>query len=643
MTLKQGVQQVTRGGVEWWYHAMNRMVRCRTVAELLDLAYDAIRGGLGCQRVGVFLVDPARHTLSACISTDAAGRKVYPADQIIPLDSGLYHDLLCDPRIRADGPGYLYLATPSAETLDAAATLYSDETPRTLCVALRTYAAVHGLITVSCLDGERLPDPAPLVALAIALAAALENAAHVDASADGPVPIARTDASADGSAPIAPIARTDASADSRTNGTLMSSSADGLVPIAGPRDAAMKGGSRVTKHARHEERDWAMSASPRLDTTPERSRWHGPYEDARPWHDHVSAPPPEHDTVTDVLSRRAMFDRLSALVTAAQPLAVLLVDIDNFRLFNDTHGHALGDQVLRKIATLLRQCCGAEDVAARYGNDEFLVLLHHAGVNEARAVLRRMETALRAHAYVAPDGSTIPHSVSAGLACFPANGRTPESLVAAAEQSLAAAKRGAYQPRRRPLAHLLEKSHLGVLTGLVTAVDSKDRYTRQHSEDVTRYALLLAEALGLDAAQRRVLALAGPLHDVGKIAVPDRILRKPGKLTREEFELMKHHVSFGVAIIQGVLHDEAVLEAVAHHHERWDGRGYPAGLPGARVSLAGRIMQITDAVSAMRQSRPYRQGLPWSHIVTELRAGAGVQFDPDLVEPFIGVVGRLRA
>jgi HD-GYP domain-containing protein (c-di-GMP phosphodiesterase class II) len=145
----------------------------------------------------------------------------------------------------------------------------------------------------------------------------------------------------------------------------------------------------------------------------------------------------------------------------------------------------------------------------------------------------------------------------------------------------------------------------------------------------------------LGAEERRVLALAGPLHDVGKIALPDRILRKPGPLTAEEYRALQRHVTYGVAIVRGVLDDDAVVEAIAYHHERWDGRGYPSGVAGPDTPLVGRIMQVADAVSAMLLDRPYRQGLPWERVIAELRAGAGSQFDPALVEPFIAATTPL--
>src|SRR5207244_13119276 len=127
------------------------------------------------------------------------------------------------------------------------------------------------------------------------------------------------------------------------------------------------------------------------------------------------------------------------------------------------------------------------------------------------------------------------------------------------------------------------------------------------------------------------------------VAVPGRNLRKPGKLRAEEYDVMKRHVSYGVAIIRGVLEDAAVVDAVAHHHEQWDGRGYPSGVAGAQTPLAGRIMQVADAVSAMMLDRPYRQGLPWARVVEELQRGAGTQFDPERVGAFIASWRPLRA
>ncbi len=349
------------------------------------------------------------------------------------------------------------------------------------------------------------------------------------------------------------------------------------------------------------------------------------------------------DPVTDLANHRAVHQALDAALTAGdgreciEQTAFLLVDVDNFKLFNDTYGHPTGDAVLRTIAGHLRAQAREGDVVGRYGGDEFALVLPGADRAGAESVARRITTAIAATPYVDACGAMIPLSVSIGVAATPDDGATRQALLAVADAHMYAVKSGATSDPIlvRSAADLLGDTTFGILEGLVAAVDAKDRYTREHSLDVTRYALLLADALDLPDDDRRTLAIAGPLHDVGKIAVPDRVLRKPGALTDEEYAAIKAHVTYGVAIVRGLLDDPCVIDTIAQHHERYDGRGYPNGIAGGVTPLLGRIMQIADAVSAMTLDRPYRRGLSPERVVAELRRAAGGQFDPALVEPFI--------
>ena len=177
-----------------------------------------------------------------------------------------------------------------------------------------------------------------------------------------------------------------------------------------------------------------------------------------------------------------------------------------------------------------------------------------------------------------------------------------------------------------------------MLDALVTAVDNKDKYTRQHSEDVMGYSLLIARELGLGEEEQRTLAVSALLHDVGKIGVPDAILRKPGQLTEEEFKAVRQHPTMGAALVSTVTGLEATLDAVRHHHERWDGGGYPSGLRGAETPLMARLMAVADAFSAMTTDRPYRSGMDKVKALSILEDGAGTQWDPECIQSLLNAL-----
>ena len=172
-------------------------------------------------------------------------------------------------------------------------------------------------------------------------------------------------------------------------------------------------------------------------------------------------------------------------------------------------------------------------------------------------------------------------------------------------------------------------------SGLVVAIDRKDRYTKLHSEDVAAYALFLADRLGLADDERASLRIAALLHDVGKIGIPDDVLRKPGRLTPYEFEIVKQHVALGDLIVRDVPDVAHIREGVRYHHERWDGNGYMLGLAGENIPLIARILAVADAFSAMTTSRPYRKAVATERALDELRAVAGTQLDASLVEAFV--------
>jgi putative nucleotidyltransferase with HDIG domain len=276
----------------------------------------------------------------------------------------------------------------------------------------------------------------------------------------------------------------------------------------------------------------------------------------------------------------------------------------------------------------------------RCGGDEFMVVFLGSDAHHAAAAGGRVRSLLAAQPFETPGGDRLPLPVCCGVAATAEVGRCPSSLIAAADSALYSSKGRGGDAITLHLSQDEEeddpnRTKFDVLNGLVTAIDHKDRYTKKHSEDVTQYALALADALQLSDETMSAVRIAGLLHDVGKIGVPDGILRKPGKLTDQEFEVMKGHVTISSLIIHGLPYLTDIIDAVAHHHERWDGRGYPNGCTGTDIPLLGRVMAVADAFSAMTLDRPYRAAMSVEAALAEIEKGAGTQFDPELARIFV--------
>jgi diguanylate cyclase (GGDEF)-like protein len=351
----------------------------------------------------------------------------------------------------------------------------------------------------------------------------------------------------------------------------------------------------------------------------------------------------ETDGLTGLLNHRAGFETLDRELAAAkkldEPLSIIILDLDDFKLFNDTHGHLTGDRVLVEVSNALKESCRARDYVARYGGDEFLLILpgtnHELAAQVADRLLRRMERAI-----VRVGSLELPIRTSVGLATYPRDASNRQELIAYGDAAMYSAKElgGGQLGTVQKATRSLEVTVFGALSGLVRAVDRKDRYTKDHSDMVAEFAVRIGNYLRLTEAEINALEIAGLLHDVGKIAVPDSILRKPGRLTPDEEAMIRQHVVFSELMIKGVPNLDLVLQAVGHHHERWDGLGYPYNKSGDEIPLLGRILALADALAAMTHDRPYRKGRTLEQALTELRKGAGTQFDPDLVDPAVAAV-----
>lgn len=360
----------------------------------------------------------------------------------------------------------------------------------------------------------------------------------------------------------------------------------------------------------------------------------------------------DRDSVTGLLNHRALHQRMTRELAAAEAAgtkaSIVMMDMNNFKLFNDTYGHVVGDSVLKAVAEKLTLVCGDRGLPARYGGDEFAALLPGMDSDGAERLALAIKDSLDALDYArADDDRKIPISLTFGIATFPTDGRNRLELLTVADRNLYHAKSsesgiGRTSEGQRQNRELRAQGSFETLDILVDSIDNKDRYTRKHSEDVTEYALWIAEELGMSEDTMRTIRMAGLLHDVGKIGVPDEVLRKPGRLTAEEYEIMKRHPRLGELIVGALPGMEGVVDGVRSHHERWDGEGYPDGLAGDDIPLLGRILAVGDAFSAMTTDRPYRKGMGWDTALDQIRVGMGTQFDPFLASAFLKAVAKRR-
>jgi diguanylate cyclase (GGDEF)-like protein len=349
------------------------------------------------------------------------------------------------------------------------------------------------------------------------------------------------------------------------------------------------------------------------------------------------------DSLTGLLNHSAAVAALTELVEAARrdesSMGVALIDIDNFRLLNDVHGSRAGDLALSTVAAAFRPEEEQWVLLSRFGPDEFLAIAPESVARDLPAAARRVRERLESSHLELPDSELLPVTVSIGIAYYPFHAGSVTELVSVVARALGEAKESGGNGIAIAGAWTTDPqgpySSFDVLQGLVLAVDRKDHYTKLHSEDVATYALYIAERVSLPEEVRANLRIGALLHDVGKIGIPDDILRKPGRLTAHEYDILKHHVALGDLLVGSMPDVQHIREAVRYHHERWDGEGYLVGLAGEGIPLIARVLAVADAYSAMTTSRPYRKGMPVERALAELRLVAGTQLDADLVDAFV--------
>jgi diguanylate cyclase (GGDEF)-like protein/putative nucleotidyltransferase with HDIG domain len=358
------------------------------------------------------------------------------------------------------------------------------------------------------------------------------------------------------------------------------------------------------------------------------------------------------DPLTGLLNRRAFEEtlelELERATRADRPMSVIVGDIDGFRAINEQHGHAAGDTTLQAVAQNALKWKRRIDQAARIGGEEFALVLPETDERGAFIVAERLRRAMH-RSFV---DSSVGVSFSFGVATAPAHGADGVALLTAADSATAAAKdlggdrTVIYSDEvARTLAqmgHASGELQLATVIALAEALDIRDTGTGQHSHTVGRYSELMARELGFEEERVERIRLAGVLHDIGKIGISDRVLSKPGPLDAEEWQEMYTHPEIGARLLSRPEFDDLRAWILAHH-ERPDGLGYPQALSADKIPLEARILAVADAYEAMTADRVYRPALGEEAARAELEAGAGSQFDAQVVEAFLRALDAARA
>jgi diguanylate cyclase (GGDEF)-like protein len=408
------------------------------------------------------------------------------------------------------------------------------------------------------------------------------------------------------------------------------------------------------------------------------------------------------DGLTGVKTHRFFMEGLSSewkrSSRAGRTFALVILDLDRFKFVNDFYGHLEGDLVLQRIGQILETNCRRSDVVARYGGDEFVILMPETTMEQARQLSSKLRGWISADPLLREKNITA----SFGVASYPLHGSSPQELIQVADASMYLSKHQGgntvstadhvdpnearrwkrdvleaylgvtlkrlfatgpeafdeiHQRLRQfsdslppaevsgnaPLdgPHALPQSILDTVTSLAYAVDAKDQYTQGHSQKVSAYAALLAESLGMTEAEVGEIRLGAVLHDVGKVGIPEQILNKGGPLNPDEWETMKTHVNYGSRLLEPLAALSRVRQMVLHHHEFFDGSGYPDALAGRNIPLGARIITIADSYDTITSDRSYKKGRTAEQALSELERCANTQFDPELVAAFLRAMRQL--
>ena len=337
----------------------------------------------------------------------------------------------------------------------------------------------------------------------------------------------------------------------------------------------------------------------------------------------------EHDELTGLFNRRRYEKEIERLDVKEQlPLSIIIADINGLKLINDSFGPAEGDKIIVESANLIRSCCQKDEILFRTGGDEFSILLPKTDLPTALKVLMNIQAAAEQY------NSSV-HS-EAYFVNLSLGADTKESVEM--DFKLVSKRAADYMNQRK----LLEKnsSYSAILDSIKATMFEKSHETEEHSERMSQLSREVGLKLKLSQLELDHIELLAKLHDIGKVGIPERILKKPGKLSEEEWVEMKKHPEIGYRIAMSSPNLAPIAVYILHHHERWDGNGYPQNLKGEEIPLISRIVGVVDAYDAMTEDRIYRKALTHDEAVEELKRCSATQFDPQVVEVFIQIIER---
>ncbi len=327
-----------------------------------------------------------------------------------------------------------------------------------------------------------------------------------------------------------------------------------------------------------------------------------------------------HDALTGLYNRAFMEEEIQRLDTERQmPVSVIMADLNGLKLVNDTYGHGVGDKMLKAVAGILKRSCRQEDIVARWGGDEFVILLPQTPAKQAGDVCRRIKEKCSS-VYI----EDVPIALALGVAVNKDRSSDLMDALKRAEDSM-------YKQKLMDS----KSTKNAVLKALLKTLRAKSFETEEHACRMQMIALDFGEKLGLPDSELNRLSLLITLHDIGKINIPEEILIKAEPLREEEWEILKKHPETGFRITRSTEEFAHVSEDILSHHEHWDGSGYPRGLKGEQIPFLARVTAIIDAYEVMTHGRPYKRKLSQEEAVAEIKKHAGTQFDPGLVKLFL--------